>query len=287
VSKHPEQRLAFCDIHKSLTNIHPMSQGDPTPRLYDRKAGTPLSYSASPAVLRGKSHIDTWPTELLQECFELAFDGLLLRHSIVYHDDDVADIALQQQAYALAHSVSSTCKSFRAVMMPILYSQVHIIPYPRRTPQAQDTLVPVQFVRTMNTSPALREHVRCLDISIQDFARISPAPGREGFAFTRLGKVSLTLTHDWSAREWEECCTNLRNLPVLSELHVGLSRLKEYKDDFRPFYRILGQLPLLSKLTLEGVSTDRSGYDALDWSIEGTEYKLEEKEALSQVCRSR
>jgi hypothetical protein len=265
-----------------------MSQVEPTPGTHDRKAGKPLLYSTSPAILPGTAHIIKWPTELLRECFELAIDGAvpLTPHSITYYSDEDANIALQQQAYTLARSISSTCKRFRAAMVPILYSQVYIIPPLRYIPQPRDHYVPMQFVRTMNETPAIRAHVKSLGITTKSFFRIKPLSDIEGFGFARLSKVSLTVMDNWSTQEWEACCTNLRNLPVLSELHVDLRNLKEYKDNFRPFYRILGQLPRLSILTLEGVGTDRSRHEALKWGSDATEYEFEEERTLFQVCRS-
>lgn len=263
-----------------------MSQVEPTPETHNRKANKPLLCSTSPSILPGTAHISTWPTELLRECFELAIDGPvpLTPHSIAYSSDDDANIASQQQAYTLARSISSTCKRFRAVMVPILYSQVYIIPPLRYIPQPRDHHVPMRFARTMNESPAIREHIESLGISTKSFSQIKPLPNLKGSGFTRLSKVSLTVTDDWSTQEWEACCINLRNLPVLSELHVDLRNLKEYNDDFRPFYRILGQLSRLSILTLEGVGTDRSRHEALKWGSDATEYEFEEETTLSRVC---
>jgi hypothetical protein len=162
-----QQLLLGFSVDGSLTIIHPMSQGDPTSGTRDRKTGESSLYSTSPAVLPGTTYIDTLPTELLRECFDLAFDRLvpLSPHVISYcDDDDDASIASQLHACNLALSISSTCKSFRTVMMPILYSRVHIIPSLRYIPKARDDYVPKRFVRTMNESPALREHVRSLGV---------------------------------------------------------------------------------------------------------------------------
>jgi hypothetical protein len=204
-------------------------------------------------VLPSTTQMDKLPTELLRECFELAFDRRYSTpHSITYSTDDDANIALQQHAYTLALSISSTCKRFRAAMMPMIYSRVQLIPPLRYIPQERDDLVPKRFLRTMNTSPAIREHIESLGISMLYFSQFSLPSGIEGSDFPRLSKVSLALTHDWSTREWEACCNNLRNLPVLSDLHVDLRNLKQYKGDFRPFYHILGQLPHLSITSLIG-----------------------------------
>ena len=159
-----------------------------------------------------------------------------------------------------------------------------MIPPLRYIPQPRDHHVPMRFARTMNESPAIREHIESLGISTKSFSQIKPLPNLKGSGFTRLSKVSLTVTDDWSTQEWEACCINLRNLPVLSELHVDLRNLKEYNDDFRPFYRILGQLSRLSILTLEGVGTDRSHHEALKWGSDATEYEFEEETTLSRVC---
>jgi hypothetical protein len=277
-----QQLLLGFSVDGSLTAIHPMSQGDSTSGMRDRKTGKPPLYSTSPAVLPGTTYIDTLPTELLRACFDLAFDRSmpLSPHVISYcDDDDDASIASQQHAYNLALSISLTCKRFRAVVMPILYSRVHIIPPPRYRPEERDDLVPMRFIRTMNTAPAAREFVESLGVSTQQFSRISPAPGLEGSGFTRLRKVSLAVKHHWSAWEWEACCANLRNLPALSELRVDLQR--RCKTDFRPFYQILGQLPHLSVLTLEGVDSDRF----FQWDGDHAELGPDEGALSSEVIR--
>jgi hypothetical protein len=132
----------------------------------------------------------------------------------------------------------------------------------------------------MNTSPAVRVHIESLGISTQRFSRISSSPGLEGYDFTRLSKLSLAVTHVWSTRQWEACCANLRNLPVLSELHVDLR--KKCHEDFRPFYRMLGQLPHLSILTLEGVCSDRYFQEEFEWGSDAPDFGLEGG-TLSQV----
>jgi hypothetical protein len=262
-----------------------MSQGDPAPVMRNSRAGNHLLYQTGSGVLLSTSHIDALPNELLRECLESAMGRSvpLTPHTITFTDTDNANADPQRQAYTSARSISLTCKRFRAVMMPILYSHVHIVPPHRRKPQAWDKTVPMRFVRTMNTSPAVRDHIECLGISMQSFSRISTPPGLDEYVFTRLSKVSLAVTHIWPTRQWKLCCANLRNLPALSELHVDLQ--KRCQGDFRPFYRILGQLPNLLMLTLVGVCSERYfteefelGSDAPDFGLEGG--------TLSQVCQS-
>jgi hypothetical protein len=278
------QLLLGFSVDGSLTTIHPMSQGDPTSGTHDRKAGKPLLYSISPAVLPGMTYIDKLPTELLRECLELAIDKPvpLDLHSPRYSEVENANFNLQGK-YTAALSISSTCQRFRAITVPMLYSRIQLIPPPRYKPLTKDRRASMKLVRTINAAPAAREHIRSLGVFTRHFSKFEFVPSLEGFAFTRLTKVHLAVAYDWSTREWDVCCNNLCNLPALSDLRLDLRR--QCKHDFRPFCRILGQLPHLSVLTLDGVSSSLSRFFSFgsNWR-DTTDY---EGEPPSQVCHCR
>ena len=283
----PQLLLGF-SIDGTPTAVYPMTQGDPFSATYDKKAGKPFLYTTNLAALPRTTYIDTLPTELLLKCFELAVNAPapLTQHHSRLSDVEDANFALHRQICASAWSITLTCTRFRAIAMPILYSRIQLMsPASKHGYQAQDHRVSVRFVRTMNTAPATREHIKSLIISTQHFSQIKPIRGFEGLDFTRLGKVSLSVAHAWSTRDWEACCTTLRNLPVLFELLVDLRH--RCKNDFRPFLHILGQLPNLSILTLDSVSGDNSSHDVFNWGSDRRDFGFDQGKLPSQVGQGR
>jgi hypothetical protein len=267
-----------------------MSQSDSATATDDRKAGESLRDSKRPAALPGTSYINKLPTELLRDCFELAIDRPASLNSQDYRPSAAkaaaaaaeADLALRRQACKSAWSIGLTCKSFYAITTPILYSRIELIP-PTWRDEPRTDRSSVCFISTMNTAPATRELVKSLSISTHHFSQINTVPSREKLDFTRLTRVSLAVIHGWSTEEWNVCCTNLCNLPVLSELHIDLQLRCE--SGFRPVYRLLEQLPHLSTLTLGGVCGDDDSREVFEWESDRTELEVDQGGLASQVCQ--
>ena len=165
---------------------------------------------------------------------------------------------------------------------PILYSRIELIlPTWRDEPRTDRSSV--CFISTMNTDPATRELVKSLSISTHHFSQIQTVPGVQKLDFARLRTVNFAVMHDWSTEEWNVCCTNLRNLPVLSKLHIDLQLRCE--SGFRPLYRLLEQLPQLSILTLDGVCGEDDSCEVFEWENDRTELEVDQGELATQVCQ--
>jgi hypothetical protein len=285
-----KQLLLGLPVDKSPTTIHPMSQRDPALATDDRKAGESLQDSERLAALPGTSYINKLPTELLRDCFELAINRPAALTWQNYRPSAAkaaaaaaeADFALRRQSCKSARSIGLTCKSFHAITTPILYSRIELIP-PTWRDEPRFDRSSVCFVSTMNPAPATRELIKSLSMSTHHFCQIKTVPGLEKLVFTRLRTVSLAVIHGWSTEEWNLCCTNLRNLPVLSELHIDLQLRCE--SGFRPVYRLLEQLPHLSTLTLGGVCGDDDSREVFEWESDCAELEVDQGGLASQVCQ--
>jgi hypothetical protein len=278
----PPRRIRRRKSHDLTSNV-PISYSDAAPATHYRKAGEPLWCSESLAVLPDTSYIGKLPTELLRECFELATDRLApLDAQNGRPSAAKADFALQRQACKTARSIGLTCKLFYAITTPILYSRIELLPL---TWEDELRIDPASeyFIRAVNIAPATRELIKRLSISAHYFSQIQSIPGLEELGFTRLRTVSLAVIHGWSTEEWNVCCTNLRNLPVLSELHIDL-RLR-CGSGFRPFYRLLEQLPRLSTLTLAGVGGDDDSSEVFEWETDDTDSETDQGALTPQVCQ--
>lgn len=267
-----------------------MSQSDPVLETADRNSGESLQDSRRLASLPDTSYINKLPTELLRDCFELAIDKPASFNSQDYRPSAAkaaaaaaeADFALRRQSCKSAWSIGLTCKSFYAITTPILYSRIELIP-PTWRDEPRTDCSSVRFISTMNTAPATRELIKSLSISTHHFSQIKRVPGLGNLDFTRLRTVSLAVIHGWSTEEWNVCCTNLCNLPVLSELHIDVQLRCE--SGFRPVYRLLEQLPHLSTLTLGGVCGDDDSREVFEWESDRAELKVDQGGLASQVCQ--
>jgi hypothetical protein len=285
-----KQLLPSFSVDQSPTTIHPMSQSDPALATDDRKSGESLQDSKRLAALPGTPFIKKLPTELLRDCFELAIDRPAPLNSQDYRHSAAkaaaaaaeANFALRRHSCKSARSIGLTCKSFYAITTPMLYSRIELIPPTWRDVARTDRSF-VCFISTMDTAPARRELIKSLSISTHHFSQIKTVPGLGKLDFTRLTRVSLAVIHGWSTEEWNVCCTNLRNLPVLSDLHIDLQLRCE--SGFRPLYRLLEQLPRLSTLTLGGVCGDDDSSEAFELEKDHTDLKVDRGALTSQVCQ--
>jgi hypothetical protein len=177
-------------------------------------------------------------------------------------------------------------------MMPMLYSWIQLIPSQSNFGQGfPSRRVLIRFFRTMNTAPDLKRYIKGLNMSIKHFSRIKTVSDFGTLDCTRLRKVELAVETSWSMWEWRACCENLRNLLFLAELSIDLG--SQGYGGFDVFLTILGQLPSLAKLVLDGVREDQAhhGMPVLtndhdeDRTVSEKPQEIDQEASPSQVCK--